>query len=64
MDFLSKLVRSHLITLSYHIIIESLELEETFKGHLVQLPCNAQGHAQLRQVAQPDVTVPVHPLLV
>ena len=25
-------------------IIESLELEWTFKGHLVQLPCNEQGH--------------------
>mgnify|MGYP001851912454 CR=1 FL=1 len=32
-------------------IIESLELEGTFKGHLVQLPCNEQGHAQLDQVA-------------
>jgi len=31
---------------------ESLELEETFKGHLGQLPCNEQGHAQLHQVAQ------------
>ena len=25
-------------------IVESLELEGTFKGHLVQLPCSAQGH--------------------
>ena len=33
-------------------IIESLELEGTFKDHLVQLPCNEQGHAQLDQVAQ------------
>jgi len=33
-------------------IIEFLELEETFKGHLVQLPCNEQRHAQLDQVAQ------------
>ena len=36
-------------------IIESLELEGTFKGHLVQLPCNEQGHAQLDQVAQSPV---------
>ena len=35
-----------------HRIIELLELEETFKGHLVQLPCNEQGHPQLDQVAQ------------
>jgi len=35
-----------------HRIIESLELEGTFKDHLVQLPCNEQGHAQLNQVAQ------------
>ena len=33
-------------------IIESLELEGTFKGHLVQLPCNEQGHVQLDQVDQ------------
>ena len=31
-------------------IIASLELEGTFKGHLVQVPCNEQGHAQLHQV--------------
>jgi len=30
--------------------IESFELEGTFKGHLVQLPCNEQGHLQLDQV--------------
>jgi len=33
-------------------IIESLELERTFKGHQVQLPCSEQGHPQLYQVAQ------------
>jgi len=33
-------------------IIESLELEGSIKDHLVQLPCNKQGHAQLNQVAQ------------
>ena len=32
--------------------IESLELEGTFKGHLVQLPCNEQGRVQPHQVAQ------------
>ena len=32
--------------------MESLELEGAFKGHLVQLPCNEQGHALLDQVAQ------------
>ena len=31
-------------------IIESFELEGTFKGHLVQIPCNEQGHPQLHQV--------------
>ena len=29
--------------------IELLELEGTLKGHLVQLPCNEQGHLQLGQ---------------
>lgn len=39
-------------TLCYHRITESFELEGTFKGHLVQLRCSEQGHAQLNQVAQ------------
>ena len=30
-----------------HRIIELFELEGTFKGHVVQLPCSEQGHAQL-----------------
>ena len=38
-------------------IIEFLELEGAFKGYLVQLPCNEQGHPQLNQVAQR----PLHP---
>ena len=29
---------------------EWLQLEGTLKGHLVQLPCNEQGHPQLHQV--------------
>ena len=33
-------------------IIESLELEGTFKDPIVQLPCNEQGHLQLDEVAQ------------
>jgi len=33
-------------------IIESLELEGTFKGHLAQLLCIKQGHPQLDQFAQ------------
>jgi len=33
-------------------IIESLELEGTFKGHLNQLSCNEQGQSQLDQVSQ------------
>jgi len=35
-----------------HRSTESLELEGTFKGHLVQLPCSEQEHPQLDQVAQ------------
>jgi len=31
-------------------IIESSELEGTFKGHLFQLHCSKQGHTQLHQV--------------
>ena len=38
--------------LEWDCIIEFLELEGTFKGHLVQLPCNEQRHPQLDQVAQ------------
>ena len=32
--------------------MESLEVEGTFKGHLVQLTCSEQRHPQLSQVAQ------------
>ena len=31
---------------------QTLELEGTFKGHLVQLSCNEQEHPQLDQIAQ------------
>ena len=34
-----------------HRIIQSVKLEGTFKGHLVQLPCNELGHAQLDETA-------------
>ena len=40
-------------------MIEPFELGETLKGHLVQLPCNDQGHLQLDKGAgslvQPDL---------
>ena len=32
--------------------MESFVLEETLKGHLVQLSCSEQGHLQLEQGAQ------------
>ena len=37
------------------IIVELFELEGTLKGHLIQLPCNEQGHLQLDQGAQSPV---------
>jgi len=36
--------------LQNHRITELFELEQSPKGHLVQLPCNEQGHLQLYQV--------------
>lgn len=36
-------------------ITESSELEGDFKGHLLQFPCNKQGHLWLEQVAQSPV---------
>jgi len=33
-------------------IIESFEFKRTFKGHLLQLLYNEQGHPQIDQVAQ------------
>ena len=36
----------------YTVFIELLELEGTFKGHLIQLLYNEQGHLQLDQAAQ------------
>ncbi|KAK4833081.1 hypothetical protein QYF61_027743 [Mycteria americana] len=41
--------------LKNHRIIEWFGLERTFTGHLVQPPCNEQGHLQLDQVAQSPV---------
>jgi len=38
-----------------HGIIKPFELEGTLKGHLVQLPCNEQGHLQLDQGAQSPI---------
>ena len=32
-----------------------IELEGTLRGHLVQLPCNGQGHLQLEQHAQSPI---------
>ena len=40
---------------AFCLFIELFELESTIKGHLVQLPCNKQGHLQLDQVAQSPV---------
>ena len=36
-------------------VIELSELEGTFKGHLLQPPCNERGHLQLDQVAQSPI---------
>ena len=41
--------------ISNHTVIELFELEGTYKGHLVQLSCNEQGHLQLHQVTQSPV---------
>jgi len=44
------------VTFAEHrIIIECFELEETFRGHLAQPPCNEQGHLQLDHVAQSPI---------
>ena len=36
--------------LEHHRTVERFKLEETLKGHLVQLPCTEQGHLPLHQV--------------
>jgi len=36
--------------ISDHRIMELFELEGTFKGHLIQLPCSEKGHLQLHQM--------------
>ena len=44
---LAAMGRKLLRLLLIHRSTESFQLEETLKGHLVQLPCNAQGHLLL-----------------
>jgi len=41
--------------MEYHRVIESFVLEGSFKGSLLQPPCNEQGHLQLDQVDQSPV---------
>jgi len=36
---------------AFHQIVEEFVLDGTFKGHLVQPPCNEQGYLYLDQVA-------------
>ena len=43
------------VKMDCHRITEEFGLEGTCKGHLVQPPCNEQGHLQLDQVAQSPV---------
>jgi len=45
----------HVFTSCTRRIIECFGLEGTFRGHLVQPPCNEQGHLQPDQVAQSPV---------
>jgi len=44
-----------LLTTPIRRIIEAFELEGTFNAHLVQLPCNEQGHLHLDQAAQSPI---------
>ena len=40
---------------NFHGITEQFGLEGTFTDHLVQPPCNEQGHLQLHHVAQSPI---------
>ena len=40
------------------LVIEPLELEGTAEGHLVQLPCNEQGHHGQIRLPRPDPASP------
>lgn len=61
------LIATSVSTGSNHRIIDVFQLEGTFKGHLVQVSCNEQGHPHVDQVAQslvqPDLECGCHGLL-
>ena len=59
LDFLSwfSLRGSVQCVFSQHFV-ESFELEGTIKGHLVQLPCNEQGHLHWIRCTEPHPTWP------
>ena len=44
-----------------HTITELFELEGTFKGQLLQLPCNDQGHLQLQKVLRALSSLTLNP---
>lgn len=54
LEYIYKFSMARTIVVVYKIM-KWFELEVTFKGHVVQLPCNEQGHLSLEQVTKSSI---------
>ena len=51
---------SEVLEIFFYRIMKSFDLEELPKGHLVQMPCNEQGHLQQIRVLRAPCSLTLH----